>query len=235
MSREVIAPRGTVPVRGRIRGLALWAGVTLTAGALPALLSAELGAAGSALADAPAGTPFDTLLAAAAAVVLCGCAAWAWLCTTAALALALAGSTRQLPGCPDGVRRLVLAACGVAAVVAAAPAQAQPADPGAGSPPSVDPSSVDPPRADPSGAHASAAALPRPEPVTRQTVRVVRVRPGDSLWALAQASLPAAATDADVDRAWRALWAANRDVVGPDPDLIRPGTLLRRPTPKEHR
>lgn len=212
MSREVVAPRRT-PL---LRGFTLWTGVSLTAGALPVLLDAEIGTARRAMAaGTPGGVPFDSLLAAACAVVLCACAAWAWLVTTATLAVALAGSRRRLPGCPEAARRLVLAACGLATLVATTPAEA---DPGAGSPPMPE---------------TAVAALPRPGPAP--VAPVLRVEPGDSLWTLAQATLPPAATDADVDHAWRALWAANREAVGPDPDLIRPGTLLRRPTPKEHR
>jgi len=51
------------------------------------------------------------------------------------------------------------------------------------------------------------------------------VRPGDSLWSIARAH-PAGD---DVDLRWRAIWAANRDVVGADPDLIHPGQALRLP------
>jgi LysM repeat protein len=46
-----------------------------------------------------------------------------------------------------------------------------------------------------------------------------RVRPGDSLWSIAHRKLGAG------DR-WQALYARNRDRIGSDPDLIRPGTVL---------
>ncbi|WP_299051167.1 LysM domain-containing protein [uncultured Nocardioides sp.] len=59
------------------------------------------------------------------------------------------------------------------------------------------------------------------------------VRPGDTLWDLAADRLRArddrAPSAADVDAEWRALWAANADVVGPDPDLLLPGQHLRTP------
>ncbi|MCH1866460.1 LysM peptidoglycan-binding domain-containing protein [Nocardioides sp. CFH 31398] len=60
------------------------------------------------------------------------------------------------------------------------------------------------------------------------------VRPGETLWDLAAAQLRArhgtpGPTDAEVDARWRAIWAANADVVGPDPDLILPGQHLRSP------
>jgi nucleoid-associated protein YgaU len=68
---------------------------------------------------------------------------------------------------------------------------------------------------------------------------VVRVRPGDCLWRIAARDLahhrPGPATparevgDAAVDHRWREIYAANRAVVGPDPDLLRPAERLRLP------
>jgi resuscitation-promoting factor RpfA len=59
------------------------------------------------------------------------------------------------------------------------------------------------------------------------------VRPGDTLWGLAATQLADGRgrepSDAEVDARWRAIWAANADVVGPDPDLILPGQRLRSP------
>jgi nucleoid-associated protein YgaU len=56
------------------------------------------------------------------------------------------------------------------------------------------------------------------------------VRPGDTLWAVAAAHLPPAArSPAVIDRYWRQVYGANRAVVGPDPDLIHPGTRLLVP------
>ena len=52
---------------------------------------------------------------------------------------------------------------------------------------------------------------------------------GESLWTIAAAHLPAGASNAAVDRSWRHWYAANRAVVGPDPDLIAPGQLLVPP------
>jgi nucleoid-associated protein YgaU len=61
----------------------------------------------------------------------------------------------------------------------------------------------------------------------------VVVQPGDTLWDLAEADLQArtgaAPADAQVASAWPSWWAANRDAVGADPDLLHPGTSLRRP------
>lgn len=55
--------------------------------------------------------------------------------------------------------------------------------------------------------------------------REVVVRPGDSLWSIAEGLLGPAADDAEVTAAWHRLHRANRSRVG-DPDLIRPGQHL---------
>lgn len=62
----------------------------------------------------------------------------------------------------------------------------------------------------------------------------VRVRPGDTLWDLAAARLPAGADPAAIDQAWRAWWAANRNVVGSNPDLLVPGQRLTPPPAGRH-
>ncbi len=70
---------------------------------------------------------------------------------------------------------------------------------------------------------------PRPPRASRPTGDEVVVRRGDSLWALAAARLPGSAGPAEVDRAWRAVYAANRAEIGADPGLIRPGQRLHLP------
>lgn len=57
------------------------------------------------------------------------------------------------------------------------------------------------------------------------------MRPGDSLWSIADDLLPAAAPVAEVDATWRRIYRANRRLVGTDPNLIVPGTTLRLPGP----
>lgn len=61
----------------------------------------------------------------------------------------------------------------------------------------------------------------------------VRVRPGDTLWAIAARSLPDGASDADVAAATTAWHRANLDVIGADPDLIVPAQLLAPPSGKD--
>jgi nucleoid-associated protein YgaU len=70
------------------------------------------------------------------------------------------------------------------------------------------------------------APSPRPGAAALDTVTVRR---GDSLWSIAERHLGAAATDAEVARAWPQWYAANREVIGDDPDLIHPGTQLVPP------
>jgi hypothetical protein len=74
------------------------------------------------------------------------------------------------------------------------------------------------------------AALPARRPPAAPTgAGAVVVRPGDTLWSIAASRLAPQAPAAAVDEAWRRLYALNRSSVGPDPDLIHPGTRLRTP------
>lgn len=61
------------------------------------------------------------------------------------------------------------------------------------------------------------------------------VHRGDSLWSIAARRLGPEAQAADIDTEWHRWLAANRDVIGPDPDLILPGQLLRPPPSAGHR
>ena len=54
------------------------------------------------------------------------------------------------------------------------------------------------------------------------------VRPGKSLWSIT-ADLLHTTDRGAIASAWPTLWAANRVVVGRDPGLIRPGTVLQVP------
>jgi hypothetical protein len=53
---------------------------------------------------------------------------------------------------------------------------------------------------------------------------------GDTLWDIARSHLGPGASDAEVAEAWPAWYDANRAVIGDDPDVIRPGQILRQPT-----
>ena len=110
----------------------------------------------------------------------------------------------QLPGVPRRLRRLLVAPVAVTAVTVVAvggPAHAE-------------------------GRHdLSGLALPdRPTAAAADSVHpaaptapAVTVRAGDTLWSIAGGD------------DWPEWYAANRDVIGPDPDLIRPGQVLTPP------
>jgi nucleoid-associated protein YgaU len=61
----------------------------------------------------------------------------------------------------------------------------------------------------------------------------VVVRPGDTLWAIAARSLPTGATAPQIAEACAQWHAANRDVIGDDPDLIFPTQHLTPPPGKD--
>ncbi len=62
----------------------------------------------------------------------------------------------------------------------------------------------------------------------RSHVGVHRVREGESLWSIAERLRPRADV-ARLDAAWRRVYRRNRREIGPDPDLIIPGTSLHLP------
>lgn len=107
-------------------------------------------------------------------------------------------------------------------------------------PPGPPPAAVPKPVPEPEPAPAPEPSAVRGAPVARAVpagevpAGEVVVRPGDTLWQLARSSLQqsseAAPGTAEVAAAWPSWWAANRDVIGDDPDLLLPGTVLRPPT-----
>jgi hypothetical protein len=77
--------------------------------------------------------------------------------------------------------------------------------------------------------------LPMPERPTGKAVdpqvtpiRVV-IRQGDTLWQIAARQLGLGAGEAEVAAEWPRWYAANRSVIGDDPGLIIPGTVLHAP------
>jgi hypothetical protein len=166
----------------------------------------------------------EPYVAAACAAALAIC--WLWLATgvwwtvLATLGTGQPGRTRLPPAlCPRVVRSLALLALGLGV---ATPAYGDPgAGPGLAGLPLPDRVAV---RVMEGAAHPAAQMPPAPR-------RLVRVRPGDSLWTLTARSLPAGVPDSAVDRAWRVVAAVNSGRLGADPDLIFPGTLLRVPGP----
>jgi len=64
-----------------------------------------------------------------------------------------------------------------------------------------------------------------------QVPRRVTVQPGDTLWDLAARELGPRATNEQIAERWPHWYAANRQVIGTDPNLILPGQVLRAPAP----
>jgi nucleoid-associated protein YgaU len=195
--------------------------------------------------ERPGPVPLDALLGLAAAG-----GAWlvlSWLAATFTIAV-LAAATRagaELRRAADRVtpataRRVAAAVLGVglaasplglagpATAEGGAPATRQTAGPLPGwtadrpAPPSR--SAAEPRNGPVGGSPASAATA----------LRVVVVRPGDTLWDIAARHLGAGAAAAAVVAEWPRWYAANREVVGADPHLIRPGLGLRPPAQSPH-
>ena len=70
----------------------------------------------------------------------------------------------------------------------------------------------------------------RSAPAATPSGETVTVRAGDTLWALAANALGAHATDAAVAQEWPRWHDANREILGDDPNLIRPGDVLSVPS-----
>jgi hypothetical protein len=124
-------------------------------------------------------------------------------------------------GAPSWWRRVVLVACGLSLL---APVTAGPSFGRADEQPRC-------PRgcADVRSARSVLAGLPLPDLPSQQTPRaghVVVVRPGDCLWLIARRLLGPTASDTVVYRSVQRLYASNSAAIGPDPDLILPGTEL---------
>lgn len=148
-------------------------------------------------------------------VVLCAAAMAAvllWLLTCVAVCWADTRRGGTPVGAPDGLFRPRLVRALVAGAVGAAVATSAPGA-GAARGPEL-PRTLD--------------GLPLPDR-TYGGVRTHVVTAGESLWSITSERLPAGADDPRVARAWPRLHRLNRDRIGPDPDLIRPGTTLRLP------
>lgn len=195
----------------RLRCTLVWGAATVAA----LLAVGVLGPDARALLHGP-GADVEKALVRCGSVVLLGCAAWAWLATSTVVVQALRGRA-PTRGVPDGMRRLVLLACG--ATLAAGLASPAGAEPGLSGLPLPD--------------RATGAAVSSHQPAPAPAERTVTVRPGDSLWDLAAAELDPSAPPGRVEQHWQRLYQLNRPAVGPDPDLIHPGQQLRLPPPPQ--
>ena len=186
-----------------VRPLAVWLLVSAAAGTavltVPTSWAAWRTASGTAA--------VADLLVAACATALALALAWLWLVATTTVAGLLTGRVRS----GGATRRLVLVACGVAVVAGTS----VPAVAGGGDGRDLLAGLALPERAVAATHHATRAA--------GQQTYVVRT--GDSLSSIALAH-PGTGS---LEERWRAIWQANREVVGDDPDLIHPGQALRLP------
>lgn len=193
-------------------------------GGLSAAAVALLAPDASRLLDDLAGTSFPDAALAAASLVVLGIAAWSLLVVAAVV---LGASSRLVAAItPVALRRALLA--GAAGALAIAPAHAeQQSAPGAGQHSVAGLSLPDRPEAP------SSRSVSRAVPADSSAADLVRVRPGDTLWAIARRHLPPAASTDDIVSAAAAWHQANREVIGDDPDLIVPAQLLAPPSAKD--
>lgn len=235
--------------RATTRAALLLAVLAAMANVAAALAWGTFGAVSAVSAPGPAA--FDDLLA-----LLAACAGWAvlgWLAI--ALLVSLAAAAWQRGGhldqiaraiTPLALRRLVALLLGVgllaAPVVGALPAQAdrtvatapsggQSGEPPAG-PPALERWTPDRPAPPvvPAGRPAEPLALLVSRPHRGRAVSDhVVVRRGDTLWDIAARALGPDASAAEIAASWPRWHATNRSTIGPDPDLILPGQLLRPP------
>lgn len=82
------------------------------------------------------------------------------------------------------------------------------------------------PRLQPSSALDRAGLLGRCAPASGEIV----VHRGDTLWSIVERDLGPTATAREIAEAWPRWFAANREAIGADPDLLLPGTVLLRPS-----
>lgn len=82
------------------------------------------------------------------------------------------------------------------------------------------------PRLQPSSTLDRAGLLGRCAPASGEIV----VHRGDTLWSIVERDLGPTATAREIAEAWPRWFAANREAIGADPDLLLPGTVLLRPS-----
>lgn len=83
----------------------------------------------------------------------------------------------------------------------------------------------------PGAAETGAAFSTSADEVSPDRREIVTVAAGDCLWAIAARRLPIGASATQIDTAWRQWYAANRSVIGADPDMLIPGQRLHPPLP----
>lgn len=208
----MIPPRTTVLVRAAL----LWTAVSgVTAGLVALAWPAATG-----LARSP-GADFATLLVQLCAVVGTIAALVLWLITTDVVRQVSASHSGIKQPRPGPLRTMLLTLCGVSALTCSTTATAS------GHPSPEAPLPSDTLEGLPLPDRAT-GELPPGEPGSDHR-QVVRVRPGDSLWAIASRTLGPNPTATEVATYCRRIHAVNAEVIGADPDLIRPRQQLRLP------
>ena len=202
--------------RSVARPLIVWLVATGAAAALARLAAPDL------IAPAPR-DDFAGLFVTGCAVAALVASAWLWLVTTSVVLDVVRDRHPARPG--RGVLgRLVLAACGVAVLA------------GTAAPAGAAPHPVSPLDGLPLPDRAVGAAAPHhpaPGHADGRRPTTVRVRPGDSLWLIAERALGPGAGEARVAAYWPRIQARNAAVIGDDPDLIRPDQRLHLPPTHE--
>jgi len=226
---------------GGVRCLVVWGAATTAAALLVAWLLPE--PAGSAAAGSGG---FGPWLVTGCALTAAGCVAWLWVLVTLVVGEALRGRPGRTAGVPAGVRRVVLAACGLSlAGGLLVPAHADRPGTPPESPGTTQALLVGLPLPDRTTTTTEWIAALRTPPATRPAApaepaepaepEMVRVAPGDTLWDIARATLDPGAGSDLIDQRWREIYRANLAAIGADPDLIRPGQRLLLPPRGDHR
>lgn len=205
----------------------------LTAGGTLAGWGASLTVSATPLRRTALSTPAEDLVLAAAGLGLTAVGAWLCLGTLVCLTDLARRTPTPTPGAlrPGALRRALLRAwgpaVGAAVISAAGPVAADPAGP-EGLPLPDRPVLTAPaqPWAAQTRAGSAGPAAARHAPSRHDARAVHPVRPGDCLWSIAADLVGPSTAPATVDRAWRVLYGHNRALVGPDPDLVRPGVRL---------
>jgi hypothetical protein len=137
---------------------------------------------------------------------------------------------------PHVVRRWTFALCGLGLVIPAAPAisgVAAAADmstaASARGATDLHEEAHDPHQTCPPRCAGLLDGLRLPDLPAREPRQHVVVRPGDCLWTIAESQLSSDESDVHVARRVRQLYRINHQRIGPDPDLIFPGTHLTAP------
>lgn len=113
------------------------------------------------------------------------------------------------------------------------PDRLTPAKPPTPTPTATTPTATTPSATTPTMTTPTATVAPDAPPATVTPAtepRSVTVAAGDSLWLIAARRLGPQASPQQISASWPQWYAANRALVGPDPALIQPGTVLQAPS-----